>query len=902
MTNNALAVIKCALCSLLVASFLLAIIPSTDVRADICQDFTGNEDATDENDFENEYNQNVWKTWSVMRSYGLDENQALAVLANFCGEGSVQAWSTEGYYLPHMQNFCGVDSGGEEMAQYFQDHPTEYTDEFLRSHYNVPQTVIDTLHNGGDIDNARSKYGTNVNAYYVDGRGACGIGLAGWTGGNCIALLDFAEFNDTNWYTMESQLCFMISDSSMGGNDYLAGLMLKFKTETAGKSYADCVRWFVENYENPANKSSAIARRTVYAGQFYSKLHGKGWDERYGADVVSGAGLEPAYRRNSILDVSMVHDWTAVGIYYPRNSGMLTSLTDDLPARNEEVYLGYVNALNGTPDTSTTYSLFELYGEDVQWYRYLGESTVGPTLADHIYSGWAQDRTDDLIGIDTFFFDGTDYLSTQVYPGRPVVLTTTDKSNGYIDPRVDAEGISRFTGYFYVQGSFCMLIAKYIQSLISLLLGKELLQTAADVLTTVETSDLFQDLLPAVWVLLGFATIALIFGLIKKVVQYSKGVGAVSPRAIVLRFCVSFMCMGFILCSTMNPAVFNDTVVSLLGGIDTVFNAALADGLQEDEVIAVTDPDLSTRAAIWKTCIFEPWCRGQFGGLEYEQLYTQFAAIEEGQSAMPQSNQTVTDVEDDVNKPYFNSAQLTGDIFVPVGGNKKIKNWAAYLYSCGTPYHIDSSLVGAEDVADLDLTVANFPNAQTTAHNSTLYADTFRIVDAQMNISPQFYKSGEIIYNYTDSNELDTQFGMEGIIMLVNAALLLFLVPAIYEKIKNFVLLIIITLQCIYYCFLEIFKEDAGLPDFGRNLKKALAGYFIADVKIYIMTLLYITFVDKGFVMSLIYCLLCFTVLSISLNDITKTAKDMGNKAMAAIKRSNANRDLKKAAPKVPKA
>lgn len=899
MTNNTLTVLKCALCSLLAASFLLAIIPSTDVHADICQDFTGNEDATDEDDFDDEYNQNVWKVWSVMRSYGLDENQAFAILANFCGEGSVQSWTTEGNYHSGMQEHCGVSEPGPEMAQYFQDNPTDYTDYFLTHYYDVDPIDITALHSGQSVDTSR--YDTNVNAYYVDGRGACGIGLAGWTGGNCIALLDFAEANNTDWYTMETQLCFMLADSSMGGDDYLGGLMQRYKTETAGKSYQQCVIWFVDNYEKPAHPTTAKINRTMYAGQFSAKLHGKGWDQSYGADVVSGAGLEPAYRRSSILDVSMVHDWSAVGIYYPWNSGMLTSLTDDIPARNEEVYLGYINALNGDTDTSTTYSLFELYGEDVHWYRYLGESTVAPTLVDHIYSAWSQDRLDELGIEDTLNYSGTDYLSTQVYIGRPATLSTTDLKNGYIDPRVSLEGIGRFAGYVYVQGSFCMMIAKYIQSLISMLLGKELLQTAADILTEVETSDLFQDLLPAIWVLLGFAVIALIFGLVKKGVQYAKGVGAVSPNAIVLRFCISFMCIGFILCSTMNPAVFNDTIVSLLGCVDNVFNAALADGLQEDEVIAVTDPDLATRAAIWKTCIFEPWCRGQFGGLEYEQLYTQFASTADGQSAMPQSNQTVADVADSINVPYYNSAQLTGDIYVPVGGGKKIRNWAAYLYSCGTPYHIDSTLNGTDDLANMDLSVVTFPNANTTAHNSKLYADTFRIVDAQMNISPQFYKSGEIVYNYTDSNELDNNFGIEGIVMLVNAGLLLFLVPAIYEKIKNFVILLIITLQCIYYSFLELFKEDAGIPDFTRNLKRSLAGYFIADLKIYIMTLLYITFVDKGFVMSLIYCLLCFTVLSISLNDVTSTVKSIGNKAMAAIKRSNANRDLKKAAPKAPK-
>ena len=63
-------------------------------------------------------------------------------------------------------------------------------------------------------------------------------------------------------------------------------------------------------------------------------------------------------------------------------------------------------------------------------------------------------------------------------------------------------------------------------------------------------------------------------------------------------------------------------------------------------------------------------------------------------------------------------------------------------------------------------------------------------------------------------------------------------------------------------------------------MKPAVAGYFIADIKIYVMVVLYMNFVDKGFVKMILYCFLCLTVLCLTLNDV----KAFASKAYHGVK------------------
>lgn len=878
-------VAKCAFCAFLATLVFVAPFSGFEniVYADNYQNFKGTEKADNDKMFDSKKDQNIYKMWSVFKSYGLTDEEAVALIAQAKFETVYSFDVLEGDYSNNFiskmrSKYPGLPGKGEELLKKYN------TDKQFR--YDWSEAVMSF--NGSK----------NRNAYLYKGDGTCGIGILQWTGERNVMLRNFAQSHSANWWDAEVQLSFMFD--AKNGDKYHATWLAGYKVSHKNKDIGDCVSKVVRGYMGCVGQQSRIDKSTGEAMILYYKLHGKGWDSNYGAKVLSGAGIKAAKFKTGIQDVTIQQSLITPGINYPWNSGFLTTDNSDaMDARNKEVYEGYVNSLLGQPDESKKYSLFELYGEDLHWYRYMGESTAVPGLGDHIYSAYTEDKLDLLAleVIERVDYKNTNYLSTRVYPNRPRTLTKIDKENGYTDPRVDVEGGGMFNGYLYVQGSNCMTIAKFVSSFVSMLTTNELIDKSVDIITKIEETTEFEKFVPTIFLLCGFGILGLMASLVKKAIFIAKADSRSSMTDIIIRFIVGLFCIGFILCMTLNPGVFNKVIKAGLGLMDNVFNAALADAFKNDEVIAVEDDSMATRAVIWKTCIFNPWCRGQFGGLEYNELYTNYATLQDGQKAMAQSNQTIKIYEEnpdmDRNVPYYNSTQLTGDVYVPVGGGKKIRNWAAFLYSCGSKYHIDATLNDASDADSLSTNVV-FPMAQTTAYNHLLYADTFRVVDAQMNISPQYYKDGSVIYNYTDAHQVEYHFGREGFKMIINAALLLFLIPAIWQKIKNFLLLMLLTFECIYFSFIELFKEGTGLRDIGDRLKKSIAGYFLASLKIYCMITLYAIFVDKNFVMSLLYCLLCLTILSVSVNDINKFAKNTTHKAMLAIENANAKQKLKK--------
>ena len=862
-----LAAVKLIVSCLLLAFFILS--PFTTVLAD--QNYTGRERADNSEDFDSEFDQQVYQIWSALRSFGMNENQALGVLGNFNMESGCSSYTTEGCTSASVHELTGCNEKGPDMCAWFTEsdaNRTAYTRCILEHYWSIPVSEIDAGQNSGaQMTNTNGK-NFSGSTYFIDGVGLAGIGLAQWTGGRCSALLTWAEENGCDWWVMENQLIWMFETEGDRIQSYI--------DDTEGMSYSECTAIWLRDFEGGG--TSNLSTRQQFAADFYTRLHNKNWDETYGDSIVTGAGLVASHRRNSVTDEAMYYEFLAPTIYYPWSAGMLLIDDDaDREARNQDVYRGYVNSLNGQADTSTTYSLFELYGEDLHWYRYMGEATYVPSLVDHIYTLYDQNRLDELNPPSTDIIDNVRnyqsnvYVSNRVYPGRPRVLTTDDINNGYIDPRVSELSRSHFDGYLYVDGSFKLAVSKGLVSFMTLIMGNELINETVDLITDIETTDYWQSVIPVIWFILGLCTIALIVSLVKMIFLYVKGMGS-SPVEIVTRFGVGLVCMGMLLASTYNPAIFNRIIANSLGAIDNVFSATIAQSVQNDEVIAVTDPSLGTRAAIWKTAIFGPWCRGQFG-YDYNELYTRFSTLDEGQSAMPQSNETANVAEVNTGKPYFNSAQLTGDVFVPVGGGKKIRNWAALLYSCGTQYHIDCTMTDIDDVADPNAN-AVWPIANTTATNTNIYADMYRIVDAQMNISPKFYNDNTVVYNYTDSHVMNTHFGYQGLVMLFNTALLALIMPAVYQKIKNFVILLVTSFQIIYFSIIELFRPNTGFHTFFETFKKAFLGYFVADIKIYIMVMLYINFVDQGFAKMVIYILLCLTVLGLNFKDVKNLAID----------------------------
>ena len=647
-----------------------------------------------------------------------------------------------------------------------------------------------------------------------------------------------------------------------------------------------------------------------------------------------------------INDKGIIQSYASASLYYPQNSGFILDFQtqkdmaadvdenedlseyqeqnpdeiSDLYVKNQNVYKGLLCELVGEPDTinSQPYSLYELYGDDIHWYRYMGERTYYPSLLDHIWCAVDQKKTDELLEdvFETIDYEAPVYLSCQVYRDRPKVLSETEIDNGYRDPRVKLSNVSYFNGYGYVLGSLEMGFAKFVNSTIALLLSDKIISLMTDKITEVETSDTFKEVfIPLIWIVVGFAMIGLILSLVKAGIRYSKGQG--SSKEAIERFLIGMVCLGLILVSANAPDRTNQTIYKVVTIVDGFFNASLTKSsiIQNDEVIAVTDKDYIVGAVLWKNGIFNPWCRGQFDDRNYEELYTNYADLTvygdtvykcndcnatfkdtykmdkhlstrqhsgftyggENTSRMTQSFD-VADPNDATNTPVYNSTATIGDVYVYVGNNKYIRNWAAYLYSCGSKYHIDTTLdtdaalllVGKDTPNKTDRIkemVIKFPNANTCAYNSSLMADTFRVVDAQMDISPQYFPDGSKASNYINAHKLKTHFAGQGFIMMFNSLLLVFFIPIIISKFKNFILLIILPLQCIWFSLLELFKPADKLKELGDSFKNAFFGYFTACIKQNIMILFYLIFVDKGIFMTVMYILLCITLLGFTYQD-----------------------------------
>lgn len=882
--NKASAIISLGLVIILLLSFAVSSLPIITVANawTASEGYTGKEDPEDIDDFDGDMAAMYkYRAWCVFKGAGMDDNQAVAALACMQAESNYRPEIIEGHYFS-SNSLTAATNYINTYSQYMDtdaDVRTQYTDEVLLG-YGVSQTTIDQCHAGnaasadGTVSPGHNFSSVSLIAYYDSaGVGWLGCGLYGFTGQSVFGgLCEWASNNGDRWFNFEQQLSYFLADQEIGG--YTTADIYEWIDQTKGKSLDECVETYFHTFINGNELSKMVADRQDIAEVLYPEMAGVEWNYKYARKVLAMAGLAPISVREGIQDKSIIYSYASTVAYYPRNGGFLADLTqrDKIKDRNSEVWTGYIKGLQGENDTSTQYSLFELYGEDVHWFRYFGEATYTPTLLDHVWSAIDQNKTKDLISFDTIDYDAYNYLSCNVYPDRPLVLTKDDIYNGDRDPRVSALNVGWFNGFFYVSGSIKLEIAKYFVAVVAILTGPEIREAFVDLVEKLEESTVWQVIKVPILGILGLAMIFFIFSIVGKAIKYAKGQGA--ARDAINRFIVGFVCLGMLFAAIARPDVFNETITKAVTIIDTIFSESLQATLQTDEVVNVQDADLAIHAAIWRKAIFNPWCRGQFDNRNYEDLYTQFASVDD-EHKMPQDNEAI-DTSDITGMAFYNSAEATGDVFVPAGGNSKIRNWAAYAYSCGTIYHIDSTLT-EETAEDIDADHGFiFPHylTKTTASNPDLPADLFRIIDAQMNISPQYYANGSVNNNYQHAHGLKNHFEWQSNVALFNAGLLLFLFPVILKKITSFFLLLITTFKMIYFSILEIFKPDMGVAPFFESVKKSFVDYFTASMKLVLMITLYYIFVDKGFLELVLYILCCIVILGFNWKDVRHLYQD----------------------------
>lgn len=829
--------------------------------------------------------QNAYKIWSVAKAAGFSDYAAAGMVGNSECEGGFDPASIEGRLWGTADEMFFYGPAHAKAEANWGLYCLDVFDMYAKSGWEIEEsTADDGLHVEHFAGSGAGKIHTA--GYKAFGSFAPGIGAFGFTGDRTVKLIKWSKSVGLDWYDMDTQLIHIFRLKGDNTDGLAKSFFLEDYYEQDFKNAYDAGMYYCTVFEGIPAKP----KRGKAAEHYYKMFKGSNGDIEYGRKILKKAGfpVRLANAKRSIIDVAMLQELATATIVYKENNGFSFDVdgSSDKQAKEASTELLYsmkeynesttqkVN-VKGNDILSQKYSLYDLFGPDIHWYRYMGEYTAPVQLLDHVYSAWSQNKMSMLTLGDTVFYKSDRYLSARVYDGRPEPLTFDDVNQGKRDPRLETAKIGRFTGYSFVVGSIYMEIAKFMTNIIGFMLGPKPIEAMYDLFDKFFSSKQYISIVkPVIMFLTMLAVIFWIASFVGVVKRYVAG--QASRREMFKRFFVGVFCLGLVFALVITPGAFLSVTKKAATIVDSTFNSVLTSSTIDDDIVGSSSGKHTVEAMLWKTTIFEPWCMGQFGDT-YDNLYTIYADVDEDKK-IEQSYQSEDELKKLKEDEYlYNSAAYTGDVVVPVGDNHYIRNWAAYLYSCGSKYHIDQGFIdGKTEVPDKDKIM--WPNRLTTAYEASIAADTFRVIDAQMDISPQVYKTYEI-NNYTGSKMLEPHFFSQGHTMFLYALILtVSFLPAIFQKLSNLMKLFLTCIQAIFYAIREVSKEDSGLSEFPEKLKKYGINYLLAALRLYILVIAYTALVGKSILLTMMYIIIAIVTYGFTHDEMHRTISNAKGK------------------------
>lgn len=607
------------------------------------------------------------------------------------------------------------------------------------------------------------------------------------------------------------------------------------------------------------------------------------------------------YWKNTIQERSFVGEM--------KNPNFVVSLTDGGVLDSKEKNKDRLNINNEIlVGTDKTYSLYERFGPNISFVPYLGESSFDLTRFDYLYSAYQQGKMDkielDKLSLDTI---SSTYLGTKTYENRPPVLNEElIRSSGMKDTRVNVMNKDFSIASSAVFGNMMLGISKYIFRLTTVLMGNEFLEYVFNTVEELETTDFWDSAI--VIPLMAVITLGMIFAMFsfaKHVKAWVNGKESFAGwgKSPIYRLIEIVACLAICLTLLNTPNMFNKPLKTITFGISNLFDEFITQTAKSDIVNGSESISTSPKMeqALWEKAIFNPWVKGTFGKnqetgewYDYEHLYTQFATdLDSNQGKLSQDYNEYLKSEDD--KLVYDSANATGDVKVSVGG-KDIRNWAAFVWSTQSIYHLDTTTeleVDAEAETEEDLEelekIVSWPYATRTYKNKNIYLDNYRWADALLNVGYGYDKDGNKIINYQQSRPYKPYFKSMGKEALMNSLILLFMMPILVQRIYYFAMISILTITMIFYAVYGLFKENEVFkfwPQFVDNLKH----YFLATAKLYVLTIFYINLIGKGLIYTLLFIFMSVLLLSYDLRTLTRKAKQYKQKFDALQKGEDINK------------
>lgn len=196
--------------------------------------------------------------YSVFRSYGFNNASIAGMLGNIDIESGIDPSAIEGIFSEY--GFLGTRKAQALLSL------TAYTENTLFPAY---------VRNGKSINKDGYKVidDDNKTVYY------CGIGLVQWTGENAFTLFKTAYTLDIDWYSMDFQLGYMMSDC-MYRSGFFSGWVVNQEEGTDDASWIEAARnsgiKFAHDYEG---NSSNDEERADAAEEWFLII--KDWDDSY---------------------------------------------------------------------------------------------------------------------------------------------------------------------------------------------------------------------------------------------------------------------------------------------------------------------------------------------------------------------------------------------------------------------------------------------------------------------------------------------------------------------------------------------------------------------------------------------------------------------------------------------
>lgn len=206
------------------------------------------------------------RIYGVFHTYGFNNASIAGMLANLDVESGLDPSCIEGIYDEY--GFIGTRKAAALLSM------SDYTVNTLFPLY--AESGISLNKNGYKAVNS-----SGVESYY------CGMGLVQWTGPGAMNFLSAAETLGTNWYTMDFQLAYMLSDTL-----YRKGFFAGWVASQGGDDMAaakDAAVRFAHEYEG---NSAFDAKRIAAAETWYNTISGWGdtqADQAYVDSIVAMA-------------------------------------------------------------------------------------------------------------------------------------------------------------------------------------------------------------------------------------------------------------------------------------------------------------------------------------------------------------------------------------------------------------------------------------------------------------------------------------------------------------------------------------------------------------------------------------------------------------------------------------